>query len=82
MLENVSVTETAWEELMLRVAIIIGSMRPNRNGEAVAKWVYEIAQKRMDAEFELMDIRDFNLPLLDETILPSLGQYTNVSSNQ
>ena len=61
---------------MLRVAIIIGSTRPNRNGEAVAKWVYEIAQKRTDAEFELVDIRDFNLPLLDEPIPPSLGQYT------
>ena len=61
---------------MLRVAIIIGSTRPNRNGEAVAKWVYEIAQKRTDAEFELVDIRDFNLPLLDEPVPPSLGQYS------
>ena len=50
---------------MLRIAVIIGSTRPGRNGEAVAKWVYEIAQKHSDAEFELVDIRDFNLPLLD-----------------
>jgi NAD(P)H-dependent FMN reductase len=54
----------------------IGSTRPGRNGEAVAKWVYEIAQKRSDAEFELVDIRDFNLPLLDEPVPPSLGQYS------
>ena len=38
---------------MFNIAIIIGSTRPGRNGEAVAKWVYEIAQKRSDAEFEL-----------------------------
>jgi len=44
---------------MLRIAIIIGSTRPGRNGEAVGKWVYEIAQKRSDAEFELVDIKDF-----------------------
>lgn len=50
---------------MLRIAIIIGSTRPGRKGEAVAKWVYEIAQKRSDTEFELVDIRDFNLSLLD-----------------
>jgi hypothetical protein len=25
-----------------------------------AKWVYEIAQKRSDAEFELVDIKDFS----------------------
>src|SRR6266851_3064839 len=60
----------------LRIAIIIGSTRPGRNGEAVAKWVYEIAQKRSDAEFELVDIKDFKLPLLDEPVPPSLGQYT------
>jgi len=59
-----------------RIAIIIGSTRPGRNGEAVAKWVYEIAQKRTDAEFELVDIRDFNLPLLDEPVPPSMGQYS------
>lgn len=61
---------------MLKIAIIIGSTRPGRNGEAVAKWVYEIAQKRSDAEFELVDIKDFNLPLLDEPVPPSMGQYS------
>lgn len=61
---------------MIRIGIILGSTRPNRNGEAVAKWVDEIAQKRADAEFELVDIKDFNLPLLDEPIPPSLDQYS------
>ena len=59
-----------------RIAIIIGSTRPGRNGESVAKWVYEIAQKRTDAEFELVDIKDFNLPLLDEPVPPIMGQYS------
>jgi NAD(P)H-dependent FMN reductase len=61
---------------MFRIAIIIGSTRPGRNGEAVAKWVYDIAKKRSDAEFELVDIKDFNLPFLDEPVPPSLGQYS------
>jgi len=65
------------EEFMLRIGIIIGSTRPGRKGEAVAKWAYEIAQKRSDAEFELVDIGDFNLPLLDEPMPPSMGQYTH-----
>src|SRR6184192_3033404 len=59
-----------------RIAIILGSTRPGRNGEAVGKWVYEIAQKRSDAEFELVDIKDFNLPLLDEPMPPIMGQYS------
>lgn len=49
---------------MLKVAIIIGSTRPNRNGAAVGKWVFDIARKRTDADFELIDLRDHNLPLL------------------
>jgi len=61
---------------MLKIAIIIGSTRPGRNSEAVAKWVYEIAKKRHDAEFELVDIKDFELPLLDEPMPPSMGQYS------
>src|SRR2546429_8437580 len=71
-----SFSETAEEELMLRIAIIIGSTRPGRNGEAVAKWVYKVAQKRSDAEFELVDIKDFDLPLLDEPMPPIMGQYS------
>jgi NAD(P)H-dependent FMN reductase len=61
---------------MLRVAIILGSTRPGRNGEAVAKWTYDIAKKRFDAEFEYVDIKDYNLPLLDEPIPPSQGKYS------
>lgn len=61
---------------MLKIAVIIGSTRPNRNGEAVGKWVFEIAQKRPDAEFELIDLRDYNLPLLDEPVPPSMHKYS------
>jgi NAD(P)H-dependent FMN reductase len=61
---------------MLKVAIIIGSTRPGRVGEAVGRWVYELAQKRSDAGFELVDIQDFNLPLLDEPVPPSQGKYS------
>ena len=62
---------------MLKVAIILGSTRPGRNGEAVAKWAYEIARKRHDADFEFVDIKDFNLALLDERMPPVMGQYTH-----
>src|SRR5438876_11775972 len=67
--------ETAREEFMLRSAISIGSTRPGRKGKAVAKWVYESAQKRSDAEIELVDIKDFDLRLLDEPVSPIMGQY-------
>src|SRR6266404_4700141 len=61
---------------MLNIAIITGSTRPGRKSEAVARWVYDIAAKRSDAAFEVVDIAAFNLPLLDEAIPPSLNQYS------
>lgn len=60
---------------MIKVGIVIGTTRPGRNGEAVARWVYDIARKRRDAHFELIDIGDYNLPLLDEPVPASLGRY-------
>ncbi len=61
---------------MIKIAIIIGSTRPGRLGASVSRWVFENAQQRQDAEFELVDIEDFNLPLLDEPVPPSMHQYT------
>jgi len=60
---------------MLKVGIITGSTRPNRKSPDVAKWVLETARKRSDAEYELVDIKDFELPLLDEPMPPSMGKY-------
>jgi len=60
---------------MLRIGIITGSTRPNRKSPAVATWVLEIARKRNDAEYELVDIKDFELPLLDEPIPPSMPRF-------
>lgn len=62
---------------MLKIAIIVGSTRPGRKADAVARWVHGIASQRDTAEFEVVDIRDYNLPLLDEPVPPSRGQYTH-----
>jgi NAD(P)H-dependent FMN reductase len=59
----------------VRIAIVLGSTRPGRRGEPVARWVLEQASARGDAEFELLDLADFALPHLDEPMPPSSGQY-------
>jgi NAD(P)H-dependent FMN reductase len=61
---------------MTKIAIIIGSTRPQRKGETVAKWVFEIAKKRSDAEFELIDLKEVNLPFLDEPLPAGSGKYS------
>ncbi|WP_327111387.1 NAD(P)H-dependent oxidoreductase [Streptomyces sp. NBC_01341] len=60
---------------MVKIGIILGSTRPGRNGEAVARWVHDVASQRTDVEFELVDLLDYKLPHLDEAIPPSMGQY-------
>ena len=61
---------------MLKIAIILGSTRPGRVGAAVGQWAYAMARKRSDADFELVDIGDFGLPLLDEPVPATSGQYS------
>jgi NAD(P)H-dependent FMN reductase len=60
---------------MLKVAIVTGTTRPGRHNEAVARWVHRLATPRKDATFELVDIADYMLPLLDERTPPSVGRY-------
>jgi NAD(P)H-dependent FMN reductase len=62
---------------MTRIAIVLGSTRPGRHAGDVGQWVYDIAAKRDDAEFEIVDIAEFALPHLDEPLPPSLGQYAH-----
>jgi NAD(P)H-dependent FMN reductase len=64
---------------MIRIAIVTGSTRPGRNNLAVAQWVHDVArsQKHADAELELVDIADYNLPLFNEPQSPARRQYAH-----
>lgn len=60
-----------------RIAIVTGSTRPGRVNGSVAEWVLAQTAGRTDAEFELVDIADFNLPLLDEPAPAMYQSYQN-----
>ncbi|WP_010094075.1 NADPH-dependent FMN reductase [Ornithinibacillus scapharcae] len=53
---------------MMKIGIITGSTRDSRVNLQVAEWVKSIAEKRTDADFELVDIKDYNLPKFNEPI--------------
>lgn len=55
-------------ENMVKIGIITGSTRDSRVNIQVAEWVKSIADKRTDAEFELIDIKDYNLPRYNEEV--------------
>ena len=48
-----------------KIAVIIGSIRPNRFGDKPAKWIAEHAKARGDVDVELVDLADYKLPLFD-----------------
>jgi len=60
---------------MLKIAIIIGSTRPKRNGSKVGKWVHGLAQERKGVEYELIDLKEVALPFLDEPKSPMQEDY-------
>jgi len=48
------------------IAIIIGSTRDSRFADKPAQWMLDIAKQRTDMSVELVDLRDYHLPLFNE----------------
>ncbi|GAA3604432.1 NADPH-dependent FMN reductase [Marihabitans asiaticum] len=63
----------------MKIAVILGSTRPGRVGEQVGRWVFEQVSGRDDAEYELVDLADYDLDLLNEPTVPGAAkrQYEN-----
>lgn len=54
---------------LVKIGIITGSTRDTRVNTQVAEWVKSIADKTtIDAEFELVDIKEYNLPRYNESV--------------
>lgn len=49
-----------------RIAVILGSTRKSRFADKPAQWILDKAKARGDWDVELVDIRDFDLPMFDE----------------
>lgn len=49
-----------------RIAVIIGSTRETRFGTKPAEWIFNLARQHPDFEVELVDLKDFDLPLFNE----------------
>ena len=62
---------------MPKLNVIVASTRPGRVGFPVAQWFTELAVAHGGFEVELVDLAEFDLPLLDEPNHPRLGQYVH-----
>lgn len=59
-----------------KLKVIIGSTRPSRKGPIVTDWFLKIVKQHTDFEVELLDLKEIDLPLMDEPNHPRLRQYT------
>lgn len=59
---------------MTKIGIITGSTRPGRKSIHVAEWVKGIADKRGDAEYEIVDLAEVNLPMYAEPVSAGYSQ--------
>ncbi|UTR12795.1 NAD(P)H-dependent oxidoreductase [Evansella sp. LMS18] len=59
----------------LTIGIILGSTRQGRVSPQVGEWVKEIADKRGDANYEIVDIADYELPFLGEADAPGIAKW-------
>ncbi len=61
--------------MALKIGVIIGSNRPTRLGDKVAQWFMNQVKDTPGTTFEIIDLKEVNLPYLDEPKLPSQGDY-------
>jgi NAD(P)H-dependent FMN reductase len=64
-------------EQPLNIGIILGSTREGRVSPQVGAWVKNVADERKDAKYEIIDIKEFRLPLLGES-----NDYSNAAAWQ
>ncbi|MDA3798832.1 MAG: NAD(P)H-dependent oxidoreductase [Kiritimatiellae bacterium] len=62
---------------MKNIKIIVGSVRTERLGRKIADWILKEAQTVNGADFSIVDLKDVNLPFMDEPLPPMmLDEYT------
>lgn len=65
-----------------RIAVVIGSSRPTRICPRIAAWIRNVAQEGSPLHYELLDLAEINLPLLDEPLKAALEQYEHEHTRQ
>jgi NAD(P)H-dependent FMN reductase len=65
-----------------KIAIVIGSTRPGRFAEKPAAWIKELGDARSDLSFEVVDLRDYPMPLFDEEVSPAWAPSKNEAARK
>lgn len=58
---------------MTRIAVVTGSVRPNRVGSAIAQWVADKANTVEGVQAQVLELADFALPVFAEELPPMMS---------
>lgn len=61
---------------MIKLKVITASTRPGRKGPAISQWILDILKQYDSIQIEHLDLKEINLPFLDEPHHPRLRKYT------
>jgi NAD(P)H-dependent FMN reductase len=56
-----------------KILVIVGSTRARRICPQIADWVAQVGRETVSAQFEVVDLRDWPLPMDDEPDIPAAG---------
>ncbi|MFS0822054.1 NADPH-dependent FMN reductase [Bacillus sp. 1P02SD] len=73
--KNKITEETKMPEEKLNIGIILGSTREGRVSPQVGEWVKGIADQHGNANYEIVDIKDFDLPFLGTADSPGIAKW-------
>ncbi len=62
--------------MSLKIGVVVSTTRPTRSGRKIADWFMNQVSNNPDLEFELLDLKEIDLPFLSEPESPSSGHYT------
>ena len=65
----------------MKIGIIVGSIREGRKGVLVGRWVEAVARGHLDHDVALLDLKEFDVPLLTTSILPATAEKKYDSEN-
>jgi NAD(P)H-dependent FMN reductase len=65
-----------------KIAVITSTTRPSRAGPVFASWFMETVKNRPEADFELIDLAEENLPFLEEEQSPASGIYEKARTKE
>jgi len=68
--------------MSVKIGIIVSTTRPGRVGPYIADWLLEKVKDTQGLDFELLDLKEWDLPFLSEPKSASTGEYTQESTKK